>query len=187
MKETTKLILSMPESMTCQQVADKLGVTYNSVISARRRYNDNYKVQKRCPKRALPDLYRMITDGYAYSKIAKTIGITEQAVFYHAKKIGVSREKEYNKPEVRNKIVDDYKRGVPIKVITLTYGCNVRVPAELAKKAGFMDRKKMQSSMHGKIISMLAGHYTVSEIAEAVGCSNQTVYNTKEKSLSQSE
>lgn len=183
MKESTKLILSMPDSMTCQQVADKLSVTYNSVISARRRYGVAYKKQNRAARKHLPELYEMLEANRSYAEIARAVGLTAQGVHYHANKIGLSRVKEFSKTEVRKQIADDYAKGYPLKFIANKYGCDASLPCVIAKSLGIKLRTRGGSPRHARIMQLLSAGVAAKEISKQLNCALQTVYNAKKKAL----
>lgn len=185
MKETTKLILSMPESMTCQQVANKLGVTYNSVISVRRRYGAEYKKQNRAARKHLPELYAMLDANKSYAEIARAVGLTAQGVHYHANKIGLSRVKEFSKTEVRKQIAEDYAKGYPLKFIANKYGCDASLPCVIAKSLGVKLRTRGGSPRHARIMQMVSAGVAATEISRQLNCALQTVYNAKRKALSE--
>lgn len=132
MKESVKRVLEMPASMTCGEVARKLGVSYASVASARKRFNIDYprKNQKVCsdPKK----LYEMIDQGLPYPAIAKHFNMTAHAVCHRAAKIGHSRVKVWDE----NLIIEMYKAGKGIKVIEGFAGCSNSVIYRILKKNG---------------------------------------------------
>lgn len=187
MKESVKQILEMPSSMSCKEVAAALGVTYNAVISARRRHGIEYKKQNRSARKHLPELYRLLDTERSYAEIAEVVGMTAAGVYYHANKIGISRVKSFSKKEVKKMIAEDYAKGYPLKVIANKYGCDPSLPSVIAKSFGVKLRNQGGSPRHEKINQMLAHGIKATEIASMLNCALQTVYNARKKALSQCE
>jgi DNA-binding CsgD family transcriptional regulator len=138
MKESTKRILEMPASMTCKEVAEKLGLTYNQVISARRANGVQYakKSAGRVTDHAL--MFKQIEDGIPYPEIAAQFNMTPQSIRYHAAKIGHSRRIKW--PD--EAIAKDYAAGMRIRKMEAKYGCSNQIILAAAKRVGVPIRRR---------------------------------------------
>jgi DNA-binding CsgD family transcriptional regulator len=138
MKESTKRILEMPSSMTCKEVAEKLGLTYNQVISARRANGVQYakKSAGRVTDHAL--MFKQIEDGIPYPEIAAQFNMTPQSIRHHAAKIGHSRRVKW--PD--EAIAKDYAAGMRMKKMEAKYGCSNQIILAAAKRVGVPIRRR---------------------------------------------
>ena len=138
MKESTKRILEMPASMTCKDVAEKLGLTYNQVISARRANGVQYakKSAGRVTDHAL--MFKQIEDGIPYPEIAAQFNMAPQSIRHHAAKIGHSRRVKW--PD--EKIAKDYAAGMRMKKMEAKYGCSNQIILAAAKRVGVPIRRR---------------------------------------------
>jgi DNA-binding CsgD family transcriptional regulator len=138
MKESTKRILEMPASMTCKEVAEKLGLTYNQVISARRANGVQYakKSAGRVTDHAL--MFKQIEDGIPYPAIAAQFNMTPQSIRHHAAKIGHSRRIKW--PD--EAIAKDYAAGMRMKKMEAKYGCSNQIILAAAKRVGVPIRRR---------------------------------------------
>ena len=138
MKESTKRILEMPASMTCKEVAEKLGLTYNQVISARRANGVQYakKSAGRVTDHAL--MFKQIEDGIPYPEIAAQFNMTPQSIRYHAAKIGHSRRVKW--PD--EAIAKDYAAGMRIRKMEAKYGCSNQTIYSVIERQGAQLRRR---------------------------------------------
>ena len=138
MKESTRRILEMPASMTCKEVADKLGLTYNQVISARRARGVQYakKSAGRVTDHAL--MFKQIEEGIPYPEIAAQFNMTPQSIRHHAAKIGHSRRVKW--PD--EAIAKDYAAGMRMKKMEAKYGCSNQIILAAAKRVGVPIRRR---------------------------------------------
>jgi DNA-binding CsgD family transcriptional regulator len=138
MKESTKRILEMPASMTCKEVAEKLGLSYNQVISARRAHGVQYakKSAGRVTDHAL--MFKQIEDGIPYPVIAAQFNMTPQSIRHHAAKIGHSRRIKW--PD--EAIAKDYAAGMRMKKMEAKYGCSNQIILAAAKRVGVPIRRR---------------------------------------------
>ena len=138
MKESTKQILAMPSSMTCREVADKLGLSYNQVAQVRKHYNIEHakKSQGRVTDYKL--LYAKIEDGVPYPQIAALFGLKPQSIRHHAAKIGHSRQFT-NKDAA---IIADYQKRMSIKKIQCRNDCSHDAIYRALKRHGVTPHRK---------------------------------------------
>jgi len=138
MKESTKRILEMPSSMTCKEVADKLGLTYHTVISARRAYGVNYARKSSGRVTDYKLLYSQIEQGIPYPQIAAQFGMTPQSIRHHAAKIGHSRRIQWP----HEAIAKDYAAGMRMAQMEAKYGCSNQIILAAAKRVGVPIRRR---------------------------------------------
>jgi DNA-binding CsgD family transcriptional regulator len=124
--------------MTCKEVADKLGLTYNQVISARRARGVQYakKSAGRVTDHAL--MFKQIEEGIPYPEIAAQFNMTPQSIRHHAAKIGHSRRVKW--PD--EAIAKDYAAGMRMKKMEAKYGCSNQIILAAAKRVGVPIRRR---------------------------------------------
>ena len=138
MKESTKRILEMPSSMTCKEVAQRLGLSYGQVIWARKNYNVDYARKRQGKVTDYALMWQMIEQGVSYKKIGDHFGVCAQSIRHHAAKIGHSRVAQW--PE--EAIADDYAKGLPIKRLETKYGCSNQTIYSVIERQGAQLRRR---------------------------------------------
>ena len=142
MKESTKRILEMPSSMTCKEVAEELGLTYNQVLGARRTHGINYARKKQSKVSDYKLMHKMIGELIPYAEIGKVLGVAESTIAHHAAKIKHRRNGLLDDEG----LISDYLKKLPLKRIEVNRNCSVDHIYRTLKKHGIPTRRSINKA-----------------------------------------
>jgi DNA-binding CsgD family transcriptional regulator len=117
--------------MTCKEVAEKLGLTYNQVLGTRRYHDIKYTRRHQGKVTDYKLMYQMINDLVPFPQIGAALGVTPHAVAHYAAKIGHKRNGLIDEQAV----IIDYEK-MSIKKLEAKHGCSPWIVFRILKKHG---------------------------------------------------